>query len=74
MKKAWLVAPLLLAACGGEPRSTSYFSEHPQEAAKVLSDCRQGAHRGEECQNAELAAANAERDRMIAKYREGLAR
>lgn len=74
MRRLWVLPAILLSGCSGEPRSASYFTEHPQEAAKVLADCREGAHRGQECQNAELAAANAERDRMIAKYREGLSR
>jgi hypothetical protein len=74
MKGFWIISLVLLSACSGEPRSTSYFAEHPQETAKVIAGCRDGSHRGQECQNAELAAANAERDRMIAKYREGLSR
>lgn len=74
MRSFSLLPLLLLTACSAEPRSASYFAENPQEAAKVVADCKSGEHRGQECQHAELAVSNAERDRVIQKYREGLSR
>jgi hypothetical protein len=70
MKRA-LIAFMLatLTACSREPRSTSYFAAHPADAAKVLANCRAGAHRGAECDNALAAKAAAD-----AKAREDLFR
>lgn len=74
MRSLWFLAVLTVGACSAEPRSASYFNEHPEEAAQVQSDCRKGIHRGQECENAELAMSKTERDRMIQSYREGLSR
>lgn len=48
-----------LGACN-QPRSTSYFEAHLDEARDVLASCRSGAARGEECANADLAVQMAE--------------
>lgn len=60
-----------LAACSPEPRSASYFEAHPEEAAKVVSDCKTGTHRGQECSNAQTAVAAAKRDERMDAYRKG---
>jgi hypothetical protein len=60
-----------LAACSPEPRSASYFEAHPDDAAKVVSDCKTGAHRGQECTNAQAAVASAKRDERMDAYRKG---
>lgn len=60
-----------LAACSPEPRSVSYFEAHADEAAKVVSDCKTGAHRGQECTNAQAAVASAKRDERMDAYRKG---
>lgn len=60
-----------LAACSPEPRSASYFEAHAEEAAKVVSDCKTGAHRGQECTNAQTAVASAKRDERMDAYRKG---
>lgn len=65
------VALLGLAACSPEPRSASYFAAHPDEAAKVVADCKAGAHRGQECVNAEAGVAFAKRDARMDAYRKG---
>jgi hypothetical protein len=60
-----------LAACSPQPRSTSYFQAHHDEAAKVVADCQAGAHRGQECVNAQAAVAAAKRDARMDAYRKG---
>lgn len=60
-----------LAACSPEPRSASYFEAHPEDAAKVVADCQTGAHRGQECSNAQTAVAAAKRDERMDAYRKG---
>lgn len=60
-----------LAACSPEPRSASYFEAHRDEAAKVVADCQTGAHRGQECSNAQAAVAAAKRDERMDAYRKG---
>ncbi|WP_153227360.1 EexN family lipoprotein [Sphingomonas glacialis] len=46
----------LLAGCAKpQPRAVRYFAAHLDEANGVASDCRTGAVRGEECQNADTA-------------------
>ncbi|MCC7266872.1 MAG: EexN family lipoprotein [Caulobacteraceae bacterium] len=60
-----------LAACSPEPRSASFFKANPEEAAKVAEACRVGAHRGQECANAEAGVASAERAKRMEAYRRG---
>ncbi|MEW6016935.1 MAG: EexN family lipoprotein [Pseudomonadota bacterium] len=60
-----------LAACSPQPRSSSYFEAHQAEAAKVVADCKTGAHRGQECANAQAAVASAKRDARMDAYRKG---
>jgi len=60
-----------LAACSPQPRSSSYFEAHQAEAAKVVDDCKNGAHRGQECANAQAGVASAKRDARIDAYRKG---
>lgn len=68
---ALLFATTALVACSAEPRSASYFEEHPEETARVVTDCKAGSHRGEECNNAELAAAKSRRRESMERYRDG---
>ena len=60
-----------LAACSPQPRSASYFEAHQDEAAKVVANCQTGAHRGQECVNAQAAVAAAKRDARMDAYRKG---
>lgn len=60
-----------LAACAPQPRSASYFEAHQDEAAKVVADCQTGAHRGQECVNAQASVAAAKRDARMNAYRKG---
>lgn len=76
MKNAMITAATVLATaallgCSAEPRSASYFEEHPQETVKVVANCKDGSHRGEECNNAEFAAAKARRREAMERYRAG---
>lgn len=69
-----LVLPLalgLLAACSPQPRSAAYFQAHQAEAEQVVSDCRAGAHRGQECVNAQAGVAASRRDERMDSYRKG---
>ena len=66
-----VLALAALAACSPEPRSASYFEAHQEEAAKVAADCKAGAHRGQECVNAQGAIAAAKRDARMDAYRKG---
>jgi hypothetical protein len=60
-----------LAACSPEARSASYFEAHPEEAAKVADACKTGAHRGQECANAQAGVAAAQRTERMNAYRKG---
>lgn len=57
-----------LAACSSEPRSTAYFEAHPEEAARIVADCKTGAHRGRECVNARAGVAAAARQVRMNAY------
>jgi hypothetical protein len=61
---------MALTACGPAPKSPSYFSAHPTEAARVVSRCRTGAHRGDECENAKAALGTLRADDRLKLYRE----
>lgn len=56
---------LIVAGCD-QSRSASYFETHPDEARDVLRKCKDGIHRGQECQNA-LAFEALERSRATQK-------
>lgn len=58
-----------LAACSPEPRAASYFKAHPDEIPKVIADCKTGAHRGPECDNALTAKAQIDADARMALYK-----
>lgn len=57
--RALLLALTAVAAagCSAEPRSAAYFEAHPEETGRVLARCANGAHRGDECENARAAKA-----------------
>ncbi len=57
-----------LVACAAPPRSVSYFSDHPDAAKAVAADCRTGAHRGPECDNAQAGLAAAARDARMREF------
>lgn len=60
-----------LGACSPEPRSTSYFETNDAERAEVLADCKAGTHRGEECNNAETARAQAQHKQSMEEFKHG---
>jgi len=64
-----LLLLLALAACSPTPRSASYFEGHPEEAAQVVVDCAAGKHRGEECVNAKVGAAEIRREGRMDAYK-----
>jgi hypothetical protein len=66
-----LLALAALAACSPEPRSASYFEAHPEEATEVADACKTGAHRGQECVNAEAGVAAARRAERMNAFRKG---
>jgi hypothetical protein len=59
-----------LAACSPEPRGVAYFQAHRDEAARVVTDCRTGAHRGQECVNAQAGVAAVAREARINRYKQ----
>lgn len=63
-----LVTLATLAACSSEPRSTAYFEAHREEAARIVGDCKAGAHRGRECVNAQAGVAAAARQLRMNAY------
>lgn len=58
-----------LAACSPPPRSADYFTANPEEAVRVVADCKRGAHRGEECVNATAGVAAAESAERMKLYK-----
>ncbi len=64
-----LAAAAALAACQAEPRSQAFFEANDAERSEVLADCKTGAHRGEECQLAELAAQTVAKEQKHATRR-----
>lgn len=60
----------VLAACSQEPRSVAYFEAHLEDAIRVVARCRNGDHRGRECDNAEAAVAAADRKARMESYRQ----
>lgn len=72
--RAWVLAGLALAslaACSPQPRSQSYFEANPEEAEQVLADCKAGARRGQECENALAGPAAAARQARMEAYWKG---
>ncbi|WP_367133751.1 EexN family lipoprotein [Phenylobacterium sp.] len=63
---ALLVLTTMLCGC---ERSATYFAENPAVAKEVLEDCKRGAHRGPECQNAQAAEANARHEAAQSVWR-----
>lgn len=68
---ALLLALALLAACSPQPRSVSYFQAHQAEAEQVVAGCKAGAHRGQECVNAQAGVAASRGDERMDAYRKG---
>lgn len=67
---AVLTGPLILAACAeAAPRSSAYFAEHLDEARQVVTGCRDGTVRGEECANAGLAVEEADAKERFRRFR-----
>lgn len=64
-----IVSAATLAACSPEPRAASYFKAHPDEIPQVIADCKTGAHRGAECDNALTAKAQVDAEARMAIYK-----
>jgi hypothetical protein len=73
MKKlmlAVLICAYGLTGCGkAEPRSMDYFKEHLAEARQVVTGCRDGTARGEECANAGMAVEEADAKERFRRFR-----
>jgi hypothetical protein len=59
----------MMTGCSREPRSVSYFEAHPADAKQVAADCKAGAHRGRECDNALAGIAAADDAARLEMYR-----
>lgn len=67
---AALVLPGLLAGCNKpEPRASTYFAAHLDEARKLVADCQSGSVRGEECANADVAVREADAKERFRRFR-----
>ncbi|WP_374346532.1 EexN family lipoprotein [Phenylobacterium sp.] len=66
-----LLLAVSLAACTPQPRSTAYFKAHHEEASRIFAACKTGAHRGEECQNAEAGVVDAKNQAEMNAFRKG---
>lgn len=65
-----LTLAALLTACGkAEPRSTQYFAAHLDEAREVVTGCKDGSFRGDECTNADMAVQEADAKERFRKFR-----
>lgn len=65
-----LAVGIQLAACGqNEPRSTQYFEANIEEARKVAAACADGAQRGAECANADVAIQTVEARERFERFR-----
>lgn len=64
-----VVAVAGLAACSPQPRSSEYFVAHPEQAKRVVADCKAGSHRGDECVNATAGVAAAESAERMKLYK-----
>lgn len=73
MKKlflAVLIGPFALTACAqAAPRSSEYFAAHLNEARQVVTGCRDGTVRGEECANAGMAVEEADAKERFRRFR-----
>lgn len=67
----WLLPFLALSACQAPARSASWFAAHPEVAEQVISDCRKGRHRSDECDAASAGAAKQAGDARQQRFRQG---
>ena len=67
--KRILIAALCLSGCRAEPRSTSYFEAHPEDAQRVVSACKAGTHRGGESESARAGLAAIEADKRLKLFK-----
>lgn len=64
-----IVMLLTVAGCTNqEPRSKQYFDAHLDEARQVVTGCKDGATRGEECNNADLAVQEADPKERLKRF------
>lgn len=60
---------ITLAACTKvKPRSTQYFTAHLDEARQIVTQCRDGSVRGDECANADMAVQEADSKARFRKF------
>jgi len=66
---AVLAVVLVAAGCAKqEPRSKQYFDAHLDEARQIVAGCKDGATRGEECNNADLAVQEADAKERLKRF------
>ena len=64
----FLLVCVAVAGCSAQPRSVSFFVANLATAKAVVAECRSGAHRGPECENAEAGIASAARDARMREF------
>ena len=55
LSKCFFIIPLILAGCNDKIYDVSYYSEHLDEATKVVEQCKAGTVSNDNCKNAESA-------------------
>ncbi len=72
MNPSFFAAVAILLSVAGcakqEPRSKQYFDAHLDEARQIVAGCKDGATRGEECNNADLAAQEADAKERLKRF------
>ena len=65
LSKCFLIIPLILAGCNDKIYDVSYYSEHLDEATKVVEQCATGKVTDDNCKNAADAIQKVKRKKII---------
>ena len=65
LSKCFFIIPLILAGCNDKIYDVSYYSEHLDEATKVVEQCKAGTVSNDNCKNAESALYKEKRKKMF---------
>ncbi|HEE9967910.1 TPA: EexN family lipoprotein [Escherichia coli] len=65
LSKCFFIIPLILAGCNDKVYDVSYYSEHLDEATKVVEQCATGKVTDDNCKNAADAIQKVKRKKII---------
>ena len=71
MRLAVLILGVLTSPCQPAPRRAVYFEVHPDEAQRVVRDCREGRRRGRDCDAAQGALVKLQGKARQERFRRG---